>query len=1260
MKKIRFINLFFLLLITAVTNAQLALVSDQNIDLSNAVLSVKSGNWEDPAVWSSGVVPDGSTDVIIEDGHTIYIDKQNPTASSPLDLCRNLQIKQSAILQMGHNGSFKDLRINGSILCNGTFSGGRNQPANGLTDDGVIYNSNARIYLKLEQETTYISGSGFFNPGTVNISSAVANRNVVVDIYNMICDDNFVVKSNNRVSVTIERYGYLRVRKVLGLTGSIYNYSSANAEADMTIRGIVVTDDVSLFTKNTNSGDSSSITIEDDGSLYTQKINNAALNVKTEAAGFTLTINSGGIFRLGQGVDFENLTTSNPHFTLTNNGDLREHYTVTLSDQATITSSIDANDPNNGADVDQIKDIFGSSHIAGWYNDTDEPFMIEGLDRYRDFGSSALKTTLTAENGKMFSAYPFNHTWPTFETLKEVAQHQYIDSLFSRTHIKTHAFWTTSKNKGDWKDGPVFQHDSFLNEEQQFYDLTKYLLETYGSMDKKFFYQNWEGDWMLRGQGVKWEDDATLIPGDIDWLIEGMGRLFRARQRGTERARNEHQGATAKVYAGIEFNKLWWSDNGTRKTMMDSNVPCVIADVVPLARIELSSWSAYDGRWTNNDNPEGHALWKGLEIARYYTNETGEFPTSFPVQVGEIAINENWPLDNKIPKNTIESRYGRYIGVALGLGIPNLYLWNLYCSGQQGGPPGHTWTKGEQYEDDFLYAWMDGKWLIEPDGTWGIAANFLMEQWNNTFLPSSGNWNSATNWSKGTIPSTTDNVVIPENKSVTISANIPPLSSLSNEGTININAGRTLRTTKNFINNGVINLFSDNDDSAVLLVEGNSIGNVTYTRGGLKAEKWSLVTAPISGQKIKEFAENANNNIRTNTNVSPVKYAIAYYDDSQTTGSKWQYYDTNVDPNEEFSAGRGYAFSRATDGDIKFFGTIRTKDVTKTVTEGQWNAIGNPFTTYYPANKNSDNSFLAENYNLLDDNFKSIYVWDPAQEKYVAVTELDAEDRSLTPGQGFFVKMKAGESSIPFRRSKRISKPASGNNQFNKSSNKQIELIVSNHSHSVKTDIRFFDHATLGFDVGYDIGNFGNPDFDIFSYLVDESNVNPYTIQSVPFSSVEEGIIVPLGIKTENESITMSINHQNLTQNTVILFEDKIKNTIVDITNSHNSIPISIQNREEAQKDRFYLHITNTAVLNENNFNVNDPRVYANKTTLYLQNVKNALKISIFNILGMKVYTGDVLKESALDLSGTLKPGSYIVKIESQNSVFTKKILIEN
>ena len=730
------ILIFVFITSCAQTFAQLSLVSNQDIDFSNVVSTVSSGDWSNPNIWSSGSVPTAADNVSIEN-HTVYIDLMGTSSGEIVDLCNNLRVQSGGVLRMGHDLSnfAKDLRINGSILCLGTFSAGREQPSG--SGDGSLYNHNSRIYLNLNQDTTYISGSGFFNPKSLIISSSDDNKALIIDHYNVVIDDSFVLKSDFRINATIEYYSYVNIKQNLGLTGSTFQWSSPTAKADLTIKGIVLAENVSLFTKNPNQGEFSSLTISNKGSLYVKYINEGELGVTSADAGFNLNINNGGLLRLGEDINFDNLTENNPNFSLLNNGDIREHFTETIPTEAQITAQINNYDPNLGADATEIIDIFGSSHIAGWYNFTQRPYLLEGLDFYQDFGASSIKTTLTATNGKMYSAYPFNHTWPNFETLEDVAQHQYIDSLFSRSHIKTHTFWTTSKNKGDWKQGPDFDHESNLNEEQQFYDLTVHLLSTYGHMDKNFVYQNWEGDWMLRGQGVLWEQNPSLIPDDVNWDIEGMARMFRARQRGTERARNEFPDSNAKVFQGIEFNKLWWNDNGTRKTMMDSNIPCVIADVVPKARIDLSSWSAYDGGWTNSANPHGHAMWKGLEMARYLTTETQDFPTAYPVQIGEFAINENPPYNGNNNQALITERYGRYVGLALALGIPNFYLWNLYCSGQQGGPNGFTWEKGVQYDTDFLYDWMDGKWLIEPDGSWGFAASFLMDLWtHNLSTPS--------------------------------------------------------------------------------------------------------------------------------------------------------------------------------------------------------------------------------------------------------------------------------------------------------------------------------------------------------------------------------------------------------------------------------------------------------------------------------------------------------------------------------------------
>lgn len=729
--KIKYLITLVLFLVYNSSFAQLSLVSDQTINFSSAVTTIKSGNWSDTSIWSNGQVPTANTDVIISNNQTVYIDVQGNSSGQIVDLCRNLKVSSTAVLQMGHNtsGFAKDLRINGSILCNGTFSAGRNQP--GETGDGLIYDFNSRIYINLIENETFISGSGFFNPKSLSIASDLEGKKLTIDIYNMMTDNNLVMKSNSKVNVIIEKYSYIKINGVLGLTGSDYQYSSPTAKASLTIKGIVVTNDVSLFTKNTNVEEPSSLIIENQGVLYSQIINKNTIRI-SESAGFQLTINTGGLFRLGESTLMENVTTNNPNFIFINNGEVRKHYLATLSSKAAITDKLDEFDPTKGASVPQAKDVFGASHIAGWYNFTNRPYLLEGLDMYENFGATSLKTTLTASNGKMKSAYHFNHTWPNFNNLKEVAQHQHIDSLFKRTHIKKHTFWTTTKNQAFYKNGPDFDHDRFLDQEQQFYDLTKYLLETYGSMNKTFTYQNWEGDWMLRGQGVNWESNPSLIPDDIDWKIEGMARLFRARQRGTERARNEFSNTTAKVFHAVEFNKMWMLKNGNRITMMQNNTPSVAGNVIPSTRIDLSSWSAYDSNWYDSNNPLGHAMWKGLEVARYYTNETGDLNADFPVQIGEFGINEN-PLyyqQISVPKG-ITNRYERFVGVALGLGIPNFFVWNLYGN-DKAGPDNFEWQKDTQYDRDFLNQWLLGKWMIQPDGNWGVAATFLRGLWEST------------------------------------------------------------------------------------------------------------------------------------------------------------------------------------------------------------------------------------------------------------------------------------------------------------------------------------------------------------------------------------------------------------------------------------------------------------------------------------------------------------------------------------------------
>jgi hypothetical protein len=326
----------------------------------------------------------------------------------------------------------------------------------------------------------------------------------------------------------------------------------------------------------------------------------------------------------------------------------------------------------------------------------------------------------------MYSAYHFNHSWPVFNKLVDVVKHPYSDSLFSDPYFTTHTFWSPAKtNNGLYKEGPDFNHAYFAEQEDQVYETARYILDTYGHLGKTFIFQNWEGDWMLRGSNRQWEDNPSSVPDDIEWQIEGMARMWRAYMRGIERATAEFPNASSEVQYAVEFNKVFRPANGIRRTMMQLGVPCLVADVIPKVRMHLSSWSAYDGNFdepsTDRAFPVG--LWHGLEIAAYYTNDTKGLD-GIPVQLGEYGMNENPPFTN-LSESQIRDRYDKVVALVSALGVPNVYLWNLHGSGEQSV----NLSKGTQYDTAFLYQVLDGKWVKEPDGSWGIAGQLLKDKY---------------------------------------------------------------------------------------------------------------------------------------------------------------------------------------------------------------------------------------------------------------------------------------------------------------------------------------------------------------------------------------------------------------------------------------------------------------------------------------------------------------------------------------------------
>ncbi|WP_299715632.1 T9SS type A sorting domain-containing protein [uncultured Tenacibaculum sp.] len=549
----------------------------------------------------------------------------------------------------------------------------------------------------------------------------------------------------------------------------------------------------------------------------------------------------------------------------------------------------------------------------------------------------------------------------------------------------------------------------------------------------------------------------------------------------------------------------------------------------------------------------------------------------------------------------------------------------------------------------------------------GIGRFYLHTRPEEVWDGSTGSvWSESTNWSTDITPLVTSNVRIPNvANSPAITATVIEANNVTIESaaTLDINADGGITINGNFDNSGAVAIASSATTSGTFIVKGIASGSVTFERTGLQANKWSLITAPVSGQSVKEFVENVNNDIRVNLTVTPNRYAVAYYDDTRAAGSKWVYYtaDDLTTNAITFQKGQSYIVSRGTDGAVSFKGTVSTSDETISVNADQWNAVGNPYIAYLPVNNNVNVNFIQENLNKFDPVNVGVYVWDNAQNKYVAKGLIDAAT-SLTVGQGFFMRAKTGETSITFKESQRLH-DASEVQVFSRGTETPVITVLATQNNvQVDTKIRFSNSTSKGLDPGYDLGNFASANFDVFTRLLEDDKENDFTIQSLPESEISTAII-PVGITSEtNQTIKISAKATNLPTNSGVYLEDKVTG---DFTALHNGAEYTFKTTEKLNGiGRFYIHTAERVLTVDdelvNNEVINIFKSGKQEITIVGITTKQAVKVQLFSILGSEVHSETVQGNNTITITpNTMGTGVYIVRVGVDGKEVNKKIIID-
>ena len=203
---------------------------------------------------------------------------------------------------------------------------------------------------------------------------------------------------------------------------------------------------------------------------------------------------------------------------------------------------------------------------------------------------------------------------------------------------------------------------------------------------------------------------------------------------------------------------------------------------------------------------------------------------------------------------------------------------------------------------------------------------------------------------------------------------------------------------------------------------------------------------------------------------------------------------------------------------------------------------------------------------------------------------------------------------------------------------------------------------TLGLDPGYDAGAF-NQSSGFSSRLLEQDNGVGIGINAMPADAMRNAI-VPLVIHQQaGISLKIQIANSTIPEDINVYVEDTVENTFTLLTNEGFEL---LAKTTLSGMGRFYLHYTTSTLSTDTVSSTSLLTAYKGKGNTYitvegLQQFLAPANLILYNVLGMKILSRKIQSPSQKETLSTvgLKTGVYIVKVQAENIVFTKKLVIE-
>lgn len=298
--------------------------------------------------------------------------------------------------------------------------------------------------------------------------------------------------------------------------------------------------------------------------------------------------------------------------------------------------------------------VVGTQMIGGKYKFTKDSYLVEQAKQIRGMGSNILKISL---GNNYVKNYPDLTPSPSVKSTLDVLKTQKEFRKVIDMDFKYIFMWVHTLTGVKWQK-PMSPQDK-LTIFREMYDLTEYLLTQYKGSGKTFFIGNWEGDWLLHGEGNRNIDPEPE-------KIQAMTEWFKIRQAAIDEAKRKvaHEGVDVLYY--VEVNLVKKGLNGK---------PCITESILKEVNPDMVSYSSYEAI---KNHPTYEAMKDELSKLMDYmesklTQKEG-IPFSRRVFIGEYGYQVG-------PKNSVDDQLKQtkeLMLASLELNLPFSLHWELY------------------------------------------------------------------------------------------------------------------------------------------------------------------------------------------------------------------------------------------------------------------------------------------------------------------------------------------------------------------------------------------------------------------------------------------------------------------------------------------------------------------------------------------------------------------------------------------------------